>query len=167
MGGSLVFVRGETWGVYEIYKGRKMRLLSLGARPTSWWSINVVFRAGHIYPIRRRFYLLPRNGKYSLPLRENCNVHGFSSLSLSLSLSVFISLSTYLSHAINNSACGRFLWLRNEEKTAAPALARVCLPVQPPMYCTTPNGIAPSRRGRIARYNGPLHNGIRTCDTAI
>lgn len=33
-----------------------------------------------------------------------------------------------------------------------------------PMCCTTPSGIAPSRRGRIAPYNGPLHNGIRTCD---
>lgn len=46
----------------------------------------------------------------------------------------------------------------------AAALARVCLPARPPMCCTTPNGIAPCRRGRIARYNGPLHNGIRTCD---
>jgi len=114
----------------------------------------------------KAYYLLPRNGKYSLPLREGCSMHGpflslFLSLSLCLSLSFYL---TYLSHAINNSACGRFLWLRNEERTLAPALERVCLPARPPMYCTTPNGIAPSRCGRIARYNGPLHNGIRTCD---
>lgn len=43
------------------------------------------------------------------------------------------------------------------------ARASICLPADP-MCCTTPNGIAPSRSGRIARYNGPLHNGIRTCD---
>lgn len=47
-------------------------------------------------------------------------------------------------------------------RSHARAGVRVCLPADP-MCCTTPSGIAPSRRGRIARYNGPLHNGIRTC----
>lgn len=68
-------------------------------------------------------------------------------------------LSTYLSRAINNSTCGRFLWLWNEERTAA-----ACS--NPAVLYDTQRHCALSRRGRsrIARYNGPLHNGIRTCD---
>lgn len=83
-------------------------------------------------------------------------------------LFLYLYLVIYLSHTINNSVRGRFLWLRSEER-AARARAFVTRPILlppplVPMCCTTPNGIAPSCRGRIARYNGPLHNGIRTCD---
>lgn len=108
----------------------------------------------YMYLIRRSFtyYYEAGREKYPLSLRERYD----SPLSRSPSPSL----------AINNSARGRFLWLRNKERSRG---ARLCsrlstLSARSPMYCTTPSGIAPSRRDRIARYNGPLHNGIRTCD---
>lgn len=55
---------------------------------------------------------------------------------------------------------------RSLTRSLACAHASATRRARAPMCCTTPNGIAPSRRGGIARYthNGPLHNGIRTCD---
>lgn len=160
-----VFVR-DTWDAFSRFTGDVERDYYHFARGlTLWWSINVVIRNRHISfrGSAPKSYLLPRNegrGKYLLPLRENSMI--------SLSLFLYLYLVIYLSHAINNSACGRFLWLRNEDR-AARARAFVARPILlppplVPMCCTTPNGIAPSCRGRIAWYNGPLHNGIRTCD---
>lgn len=131
---------------------------------TFWWSINVVIRNRHIRPVRRSLtYYHGTRDAASICYRY---VGTAWSLFLSLSFSIYVFI--YLSHTINNSARGRFLWLRNEER-AARARAFVSPPDPPPatplpMCCTTPNGIAPSCRGRIARYNGPLHNGIRTCN---
>lgn len=112
----------------------------------------------------RRFYLLPRNGKYSLPLRESC-MASYPSLSFTpcLPASLPIYLPICFTPLIIPLAVVSFDYETKRGPRKPLSRAFVYL-LDPRVCCTTPNGIAPSRRGRIARYNGPLHNGIRTCD---
>jgi len=91
----------------------------------------------------------------------------FLSLSLSLSLSLCPSLSLYLpiylTLLIILLAVVSFDYETKSRLRCLLSRAFVCL-LDPRCIVRHPTALLHPVRGRIARYNGPLHNGIRTCD---
>jgi len=85
------------------------------------------------------------------------------SLSLSLCPSLSLSLPIYLTLLIILLAVVSFDYETKSRLLCLLSRAFVCL-LDPRCIVRHPTALLHPVRGRIARYNGPLHNGIRTCD---